>query len=317
MPLSHDDVRYGFIYVLGRPENGPAIDMYSREFDDVETFRQHLMQSPEYQAKNPPAVTKSFLAHTEPSDVDTVMDQRTLESVVRKTASYWSKIGSVAPHWSVLSQDKYAPDKLSENLSEFYGSGVGDLYLVRDLLRRMSRSSDGFECILEFGCGVGRATAPLASAFRQVIALDISAPHIEIAKQHVASSGAKNVRFIQVTPEDIMPGHGYNLWYSRLVLQHNPPPVTLSILNKAFTGLLSNGVAIVHLRTHENGYRFKVSDYLAHGPSKDMEMHSTPQSAILAVANRCGCRLVELHEEPGHIDNVTNIFVFEKQEVGT
>ena len=176
---------------------------------------------------------------------------------------------------------------------------MGDLNLVRDLLRRAGRSSDDFQCVLEFGCGVGRATAPLALAFRRVIALDISPPHIELAKQYLGSVGAENVQFVQVTPDDIMPGRGYDLWYSRLVLQHNPPPVTLSILSKGFDHLPSRGIAIVHVRTHEDGYRFKVPDYLEHGPSRDMEMHSTPQAAILELADRCGCRLVELHERAG------------------
>ncbi|WP_368517916.1 class I SAM-dependent methyltransferase [Rhizobium sp.] len=314
MPISKDDVSYGYRYLLGRlPENNDVIEIYRQAFEDVELFRQHLMESPEYKFKNPVAVTKSFLAHTPPSDIEIIMDDPTLKQVVSKTASYWSEIGTQAPHWSVLSLDKYAPDLLEQNLAEFYESGVGDLYLVRDLLRRMNRSPNDFNTILEFGCGVGRATAALATAFKHVIALDISAPHIELAKKHVASSGANNVEFIQVTSENVMPGRGFDLWYSRLVLQHNPPPVTLSVLEKAFSGLPPHGVAIVHVRTHQDGYSFKVADYLKGGSKLDMEMHSTPQNSILELADRTGCRLFELHEEPGHIDNVTSIFVFVKK----
>jgi SAM-dependent methyltransferase len=286
-----------------------------KAFDDVLAFRAYLMQSTEWKIHNPPKVEKSFLAHTSRPEIETKMDKKTLENVVRKTASYWSKIGVNAPHWSVLTYEQYTPENIAKNVEEFYNSGIGDLYLVRDLLQRMDRDPNDFRCILEFGCGVGRATAALASGFDKVIALDISLPHIKVATERVATTGASNVRFVQVTPDNLMPANGYDLWYSRLVLQHNPPPVTLYILKKAFTRLPSSGVAIVHVRTHWDGYRFIVSEYLAQNPSSNMEMHATPQNSILELAYQCNCRLIELHEEPGHLDNITNIFVFEKNPV--
>jgi hypothetical protein len=42
-----------------------------------------------------------------PEDVDTWMNDEVLRTVVAKTASYWSKIGVEAPHWSVLTTDKF------------------------------------------------------------------------------------------------------------------------------------------------------------------------------------------------------------------
>ena len=314
MPLSNDDVRYGYRYVLGRePESEHVIDLYRRHFDTVEALRSHLLDSPEYKAKNPIRVRKSFIAHLPPEVVDTSMSKETLRTVVAKTASYWSKIGIEAPHWSVLSQKKYIPSQFDANREEFWESGALDSALICDLLNRAGRSRDDFPCILEFGCGVGRSTAHLARAFKRVIAIDISPTHLALARQHVEATSAKNVEFVQATPENVMPGTGYDLWYSRLVLQHNPPPVTLSILEKAFDGLPPRGAAIVHVRTWGNSYKFTVTEYLEDGPGRDMEMHATPQRAILAMADRCGCRIVEIHEEPGHLDNVTNIFVFEKR----
>lgn len=312
MPLSRDDVRYGYLYLLGRePEGEPVIATYRDQFDTVEEFRAHLLDSEEHRAKKPLTVHKSFIAHLPPEDVDTSMDDEMLRTIVAKTAAYWSKIGIEAPHWSILSTDKFVPGQIEANRTEFYASGALDSGLIRDLLNRAGRSRDEFPCVLEFGCGIG--TAHLASAFVKVIAVDISQPHLNLAREHVESMGARNVEFVQATPENVMPGNGYDLWYSRLVLQHNPPPVTLSILQKAFLALPPRGVAIVHVRTWGEGYRFKASAYIKDGLSRDMEMHATPQRAILALADQCGSRLVEMHEEPGHMDNVTDIFVFEKR----
>jgi hypothetical protein len=88
--------------------------------------------------------------------------------------------------------------------------------------------------------------------------------------------------------------------------------VTVAVLEKAFAGLAKGGVAIVHLPTYCEGYGFKVADYLAGDIGKAIEMHATPQRAILDVAARNSCRLRETHEEPGHSVYITNIFVFEK-----
>jgi hypothetical protein len=114
-----------------------------------------------------------------PEDVDTWMNDEVLRTVVAKTASYWSKIGVEAPHWSVLTTDKFVPSQLAANHSEFYNSGALDSGLIRDLLNRAGRSRGEFLCALEFGCGVGRATAHLAQAFEKVIAVDISSAHLE------------------------------------------------------------------------------------------------------------------------------------------
>ncbi len=37
------------------------------------------------------------------------------------------------------------------------------------------------------------------------------------------------------------------------------------------------------------------------------------RSPTSAAADQCGCQLVEMHEEPDDIDNVTHVFVFEKR----
>jgi hypothetical protein len=124
--------------------------------------------------------------------------------------------------------------------------------------------------------------------------------------------GHTNVTFLQVTPEELHPSIGYDLWFSRLVLQHNPPPVTLAILDKMFAGLAPRGVAIVHVPTYCIGYSFNIQDYLAGKlPPAYMHMHATPQKPILELAWRHSCCLLDTREEdiPGWI---TNIFVFQK-----
>jgi SAM-dependent methyltransferase len=247
-----------------------------------------------------------------PQAIETAANPAALRAMVAKTAAAWETVGETAPYHSVLTSDKYRPERFAENEICFFESGKEDLALILALLHRIGRPSEGFCRCLEFGCGVGRVTAQLARTFSEVLALDISRPHLRLAQAHLAGLGHSNVCFLQATPEDLHPGTGYDLWFSRLVLQHNPPPVTLEILNRMFAGLAPGGVAIFHVPTYHNGYYFKIADYLADSlPPENMHMHVTPQRPILELAWRHGCILLDIREE-GTPDWVVNIFVFQK-----
>jgi SAM-dependent methyltransferase len=314
MPISYDDVCNAYRFILGRaPESEEIIKLHlNHNYASVEDLRQAFLSSNEFRDLGILASEKLCAALRPPQDIETETDAATLKAIVAKTAAYWSEIGKKAPHWSVITSDQFKPSNLVENEGSFFESGAGDRDLILALLRRIGRSAPEFRRCVEYGCGVGRVTAHLAAAFDEVMALDISPSHLELARKHCAASGISNVQCLQVTPDDLMPAVNYDLWFSRLVLQHNAPPVTMAILDKAFAGLQRNGVAIIHIPTYREGYSFKIRDYLAGSPGRDMEMHVTPQNAILELGARRNCCVREVHEEPGHGITITNIFVFQK-----
>jgi SAM-dependent methyltransferase len=252
-----------------------------------------------------------------PQAIETAADPAALRAMIAKTAAAWEAVGETAPYHSVLTSDEYRPERFAENEISFFASGKDDLALILALLHRIGCPAESFRRCLEFGCGVGRVTAELAATFSEVLALDISRPHLRLAQGYLAGLGYTNVSFLQATPKDLHPASGYDLWFSRLVLQHNPPPVTLEILNKMFAGLAPGGVAIFHVPTYHNGYYFKITDYLADRlPPENMHMHVTPQKPILELAWHHGCVLLDIREE-GAPDWVINIFVFQKAKTSS
>lgn len=247
-----------------------------------------------------------------PQEIEWTADRVAMRAMITKIAAAWEAYGAVAPYHSVLSSDEYVPERFDENRISFFGSAKDDLELILGLLCRIGRSPSDFTRCLEFGCGVGRVTAQLATTFSEVVAVDVSYPHLQLAKEYIQELGHQNVSFLQATPDDLHPRTKYDLWFSRLVLQHNPAPVTLEILNKMFTGLSVGGVAIFHVPTYQNGYYFKIIDYLRDSlPPENMHMHVTPQKPILELAWRHDCVLLDIREElaPGW---VINVFVFQK-----
>jgi SAM-dependent methyltransferase len=317
MPVSPDDVRAAYRLILGRPPESEVAVAVHQHHANVDALRIAFFSSEEFRSQAlvaPSQQTVSLFAP--PQVIETAADPAVLRAMVAKTAAAWEAVGDTAPYHSVLTTDNYRPERFAENEISFFESGKHDLALILALLHRIGRPAEGFCRCLEFGCGVGRVTAQLAATFSEVLALDISRPHLRLAQGYLAGLGHTNVSFLQVTPEDLHPGTGYDLWFSRLVLQHNPPPVTLEILNRMFAGLAPGGVAIFHVPTYHIGYYFKITDYLADSlPPENMHMHVTPQKPILELAWRHGCCLLDVREEPVPAEWLTNIFLFQKLDI--
>lgn len=86
-------------------------------------------------------------------------------------------------------------------------------------------------------------------------------------------------------------------FFSRIVFQHNPPPLIGKLIKNALQSLCPGGVAIFQVPTYGNGYSFSVKEYLAIRSRLDMEMHCIPQSEIFAIIAQEGCQSVELRED--------------------
>ncbi len=90
---------------------------------------------------------------------------------------------------------------------------------------------------------------------------------------------------------------GFDMLYSRIVLQHNPPPVMKRLLTDLLAQLRPGGVALFQLPTYREGYRFHIDDYLNQHNATEMEMHYFPQAALLELITNQGCRLLEVRED--------------------
>jgi hypothetical protein len=112
-----------------------------------------------------------------------------------------------------------------------------------------------------------------------------STPRPEIRRKKL-----ENIDFVLATPSNIMPARQYDLWFSRLVLQHDSPPVTLAILRSAFRNLMPDGVAIIHVPTFMHGYTFRSNKYINRSSPPEMEMH-TPARFIFETAFQHYCCL--------------------------
>jgi SAM-dependent methyltransferase len=172
-----------------------------------------------------------------------------------------------------------------------------------------------FLAFFEFGCGLARVTIPLARRFGQVFACDVSRTHLAQAKLAVSESGATNIRLIPATLPDFGMAEPFDLWFSRLVLQHNTPPLIAMILQRALQMLSPGGLAVFQVPTYAIGYQFRIADYLASPPAADhFEMHVLPQQALFEIAVQSGCSVQEVREDvsTGSSNWISNWIVLRK-----
>ncbi len=298
MPVNRDDVVMAYRYILGRePENETVVRAQMNSAADLAVLRRSFLGSEEVRRLGRPPLPPTLPLNAPPLLVETRTDAATLAAVVARTASYWERIGVEAPHWSVLTAAEFKPDQITENEAQFYATGQNDLDLLLGLLRRIGRHPTEFNCVTEFGCGVGRFTGPLADTFPLVKALDISRPHLDLARRWLDQTGRRNVELHQVTPADLHPGGGFSLWWCRMVLQHNPPPVMYEVLNRMLRLLEPGGVAVFQVPTHHVGYHFSIDEYLQDQQGQRMEMHVLPQRVVLDLLRQHGCHLLDLRED--------------------
>ncbi len=185
-------------------------------------------------------------------ELDGPADQR--REMFEQVARCWQHLGVQEPYWSVLTAPKFRMSHIASTGDEFYRSGQACLSTIDAFFSRSGQQIADVQSVLEFGCGVGRETTALASRFRRVVSVDVSAAHLALARQAVAQHRQSNVEFVQLTSTDAVAALPQcDLFYSVIVLQHNPPPVMLEILSQLFDRLRPGGYALFQLPTFWKG----------------------------------------------------------------
>jgi SAM-dependent methyltransferase len=213
----------------------------------------------------------------------------------------WTGLGTSDPFWSVITGERYRRANMSDAtvVEEFYSTGITDLNYLRAFLDRADIALTPDMVVAEYGCGLGRVTPFLARNVGRVVAFDISAPHLEAARHRIAQEGIPNVELVLVGGRSALARlRGIDLFFSIIVLQHNPPPLILDILGAAFAGLRPGGLAFFQVPTYASGYTFELARFMENeGRAKSMEMHFVPQINILRLAKAHGMQPIEIRTD--------------------
>jgi SAM-dependent methyltransferase len=285
-------------FLLGRePESEATIEALIAGCASVQELRERVMHSAECRAQFDPNRWRPMPLDLPPDEIESEADAAALASLLGRVGQAWTALGQTEPHWSVLTEARFRAERIADHHAEFMATGAASCRILLGLLARHGIAPEALPRVVEFGCGVGRVSIPLAQHFAQVVGCDVSAPHLAAARAAAAAAGLANLGWWHTAPAALLPEPPWDLWFSQLVLQHNPPPLIRHILEAAFAGLAPGGVALFQVPTHMRGYRFRLAGYLAAAPAPGMEMHALPQRAVLEIARAAGLDLLELRDD--------------------
>lgn len=303
--VSRSEVEFAYRLFLGRePENDSVVIRHMESCSSLSALRASFMASREYRDlvrhKVLGGINTSLKATNWPrTEVEVEVSPEQLARMIRHVEATWENLGRADPHWSVLVQEKYRATKIGANKDDFFESGKDDVGALCAAAARCGvRLEDYFNCF-ELGCGVGRLSIRLAELFPRVVAADISASHLEIAKETIAERACRNVELVKLNAlADLKSLPAFDVFFSLIVLQHNPPPVIAQILRILLEKLRPGGIAFFQVPTYALDYDFIAEEYLEGiDMPTHMEMHVLPQQILFELIEKTGCQLLEIRED--------------------
>lgn len=261
---------------------------------DQPGLRHSFLSSPEFEARNGAASISQALdglMRQPPADIEHEVDADTLKKLADRVREQWTILGETEPHWSVLTNEAFRQTRLNDaSLAEFYRSGANEANLLEIFEARTGTMTGRGTCV-ELGCGVGRITRFLSERFERVIAIDISPGNLALCRAYMDEQGIENVETMQISGiEDLGALPDHDLFFSIIVMQHNPPPIQKAILR---TILPKSGAALFQTPATMPGYGFRASDHLA-GDMRVMDMHGLPRPVVLGEIKQAGLQIRDL-----------------------
>jgi len=173
------------------------------------------------------------------------------------TDKAWRKWGRDDPYFGVLADERFSAGRIEESRASFFASGEAS---VTGLIEQYEQHFGPLprSRALDHGCGVGRLTLPLAAAFTDVVALDISPDMLAEAVNNATAAGVSTIAF-GAADDTLSNATGcFDFVNSHLVLQHIPVRRGLVIIDALIARVAPGGGFHLQftLRTDRGGPRW-------------------------------------------------------------
>lgn len=219
----------------------------------------------------------------------------------------WTKLGAEDPLWAVY----VAPGTQNGrwDVEQFRETGRTEVGRSLDRLAELGIAvGDG--TALDFGCGVGRLSGPLAERFSRVVAVDVAPSMLERAREMDISGGRIDWVLNEAPDLSFQPEDSIDLVYTSLVLQHLPRELALSYVREFVRVLRPGGVAVMQVASRTTpsvkGWAFRhlppallgwAQKTLLRYPAP-MLMTALTRADIEAVVRPMGAAVVDVQEDP-------------------
>ncbi len=167
--------------------------------------------------------------------------------MVYDPARQWERYGALDPYYGVLSEPHFHHSRLDDAARErFFQTGRRHVAESLRAIESLVGADLDRLAALDYGCGVGRLTLPLAERCKHVYGVDVSPSMLREAERNARLMRLANVDWIAAERLDELSGT-YDLVHSFLVFQHIPVREGERIFAKLVRGLRPGGVGSIQV----------------------------------------------------------------------
>ncbi|HBI16258.1 MAG TPA: SAM-dependent methyltransferase [Desulfobulbaceae bacterium] len=215
----------------------------------------------------------------------------------------WEALGTDDPYWAVLTD----PGKKNGRWvkEEFFQTGKNE---IDGLLKKTSRLGIQlrFDLALDYGCGVGRLSRALSTAFLRVVGVDIS--EAMLAEARAATAGYDNIQFLRTNGQNLecIADETVDFIYSNIVLQHSPRKNQRLLIKEFCRVLRPRGSLVFQTPSELNILTVKgilhlllgnrilnIARRIKYGKTCIMEIHTIKKDEVFKILSEEGVALVE------------------------
>lgn len=165
----------------------------------------------------------------------------------------WEAFGRADPYFGVLAQPQFHSATIDEaSRALFFDRGEAEVRETLTVLRQLAGADFRTGRALDFGCGVGRLTIPLARACTAVVGVDASAAMLEEARLNCQRADVSNVEFALSRPQLAGVDGPFDFVHSYIVFQHIPTPLGYELVDAILRRLAPGGGGMLHFTYARN-----------------------------------------------------------------
>jgi len=144
--------------------------------------------------------------------------------------------------------DRFRKEQLDDDTrAAFFDSGTEHVQYVIDTIKKDIAPDFAPKRALDFGCGVGRCTLPMARLVENVVGVDVSDSMLKEARLNQTLLDIKNVEWVNPGPDISTLTGNFDLIHTFIVFQHIPASRGFQIIQQMIDLLEEDGVGCLQM----------------------------------------------------------------------
>jgi SAM-dependent methyltransferase len=205
----------------------------------------------------------------------------------------WEELARDRPYYRLLTEEGLVEvESSAAATSAFLETGEADLSRLLSAVASIIAHDLALTTALDFGCGVGRLTLPLARRADTVFACDIAPTMLEHVRQNAESAGLRNITPIGNDHLAAMPDGSFRFVCSLLVFQYIPPAAGREVIRTLLRLLAPGGIAVLQVTLAPRRDALRRLAALSRRWSRGIETYRYDLSAIENAVESADARIV-------------------------